>query len=254
MRFIDFFSGVGGFTRGMELAGHKCVGHCEIDKYAEASYRSMHTITEAQRNYLQTLTLQERQIEILKEGYLNGEWYAADITGVRPDDVPEAECYCFGFPCQAFSIAGNRRGFEDSRGTLFFEVMRIAKERKPQILFAENVAGLLNHRGGVTFDVIINTMAELGYLVEWQVLNSRYLGVPQNRERVFLVGHLGDRCEREVFPIAADDTKADILQGHEDIVSNTLARGDRKSVGIYPIERERERVGILKVNGYHKSS
>ncbi len=240
MRFIDFFSGVGGFTRGMELAGHKCVGHCEIDKYAEASYRSMHTITEAQRNYLQTLTLQERQIEILKEGYLNGEWYAADITGVRPDDVPEAECYCFGFPCQAFSIAGNRRGFEDSRGTLFFEVMRIAKERKPQILFAENVAGLLNHRGGVTFDVIINTMAELGYLVEWQVLNSRYLGVPQNRERVFLVGHLGDRCEREVFPIAADDTKADILQGHEDIVSNTLARGDRKSVGIYPIERERE--------------
>lgn len=238
----------------MELAGHKCVGHCEIDKYAEASYRSMHTITEAQRNYLQTLTLQERQIEILKEGYLNGEWYAADITGVRPDDVPEAECYCFGFPCQAFSIAGNRRGFEDSRGTLFFEVMRIAKERKPQILFAENVAGLLNHRGGVTFDVIINTMAELGYLVEWQVLNSRYLGVPQNRERVFLVGHLGDRCEREVFPIAADDTKADILQGHEDIVSNTLARGDRKSVGIYPIERERERVGILKVNGYHKSS
>ena len=240
MRFIDFFSGVGGFTRGMELAGHECVGHCEIDKYAEASYRSMHTITEAQRSYLQTLTLQERQIEILKEGYLNGEWYAADITGVRPDDVPEAECYCFGFPCQAFSIAGNRRGFEDSRGTLFFEVMRIAKERKPQILFAENVAGLLNHSGGVTFDVIINTMAELGYLVEWQVLNSRYLGVPQNRERVFLVGHLGDRCGREVFPIAADDTKADILQGYEDIVSNTLARGDRKSVGIYPIERERE--------------
>ena len=254
MRFIDFFSGVGGFTRGMELAGHKCVGHCEIDKYAEASYRSMHTITEAQRSYLQTLTLQERQIEILKEGYLNGEWYAADVTGVRPDDVPEAECYCFGFPCQAFSIAGNRRGFEDSRGTLFFEVMRIAKERKPEILFAENVAGLLNHRGGVTFDVIINTMAELGYLVEWQVLNSRYLGVLQNRERVFLVGHLGDRCGREVFPIAADDTKADILQGHENIVSNTLARGYRKSVGIYPIERERERVGILKVNGYHKSS
>lgn len=250
MRFIDFFSGVGGFTRGMELAGHKCVGHCEIDKYAEASYRSMHTITEAQRNYLQTLTLQGRQIEILKEGYLNGEWYAADITGVRPDDVPEAECYCFGFPCQAFSIAGNRRGFEDSRGTLFFEVMRIAKERKPQILFAENVAGLLNHRGGVTFDVIINTMAELGYLVEWQVLNSRYLGVPQNRERVFIIGHLGDKCGREVFPIATDNTTADKLQGHESIVSNTLAHGDRNSVGIYPISGG----GYLKVNGYHKSS
>lgn len=200
----------------------------------------MHTITDKQREYLQTLTLQQRQIEILKEEYLNGEWYAADITGVRPDDVPEAECYCFGFPCQAFSIAGNRRGFEDARGTLFFEVMRIAKERKPQILFAENVAGLLNHRGGVTFDVIINTMAELGYLVEWQVLNSRYFGVPQNRERVFIIGHLGDRCGREVFPIATDNTTVDKLQGHESVVSNTLAHGDRKSVGIYPIERERE--------------
>lgn len=250
MEFIDFFSGVGGFTRGMELAGHKCVGHCEIDKFAEASYRSMHTITETQRDYLRTLPLKERQLEILKEEYLNGEWYAADITGVRSDEVPEADCYCFGFPCQAFSIAGNRRGFEDARGTLFFEVMRIAKERKPQILFAENVAGLLSHRNGITFDVIINTMAELGYLVEWQVLNSRYFGVPQNRERVFLVGHLGDRCGREVFPIAADDTKANLISGHESIVSNTLVRGDRKSVGIYPISGG----GYLKVNGYHKSS
>ena len=235
MKFIDFFSGVGGFTRGMELVGHKCVGHCEIDKYAEASYRSMHTITEEQRSYLRTLTLAERQQEILKEEYLNGEWYAADITRVRPEELPQAECYCFGFPCQAFSIAGNRRGFEDARGTLFFEVMRLAKERKPEILFAENVAGLLNHKGGVTFNVIINTMAELGYLVEWQVLNSRYFGVPQNRERVFIVGHLGDKCGREIFPIAADDTTADDLQRQQNIVSNTLARGDRKSVGIYPI-------------------
>lgn len=235
MRFIDFFSGVGGFTRGLELVGHKCVGHCEIDKYAEASYRSMHTITETQRDYLSTLSLQERQQEILKEDYLNGEWYSADITRVRPEDLPEADCYCFGFPCQAFSIAGNRRGFEDARGTLFFEVMRLAKERQPQILFAENVAGLLNHRGGVTFDVIINTMADLGYFVEWQVLNSRYFGVPQNRERVFIVGHLGDRSGRQVFPIAADYSASDQLQRHENIVSNTLARGDRKSVGIYPI-------------------
>ena len=250
MTFLDFFSGVGGFTRGMELAGHKCVGHCEIDKYAEASYRSMHTITDEQRKYLATLSLEERQKEILKEDYLNGEWYAADITRVRPEELPQAECYCFGFPCQAFSIAGNRRGFEDARGTLFFEVMRLAKERKPEILFAENVAGLLNHKGGVTFNVIINTMAELGYLVEWQVLNSRYFGVPQNRERVFIVGHLGDKCGREIFPLAADDTPADDLQRQQNIVSNTLARGDRKSVGIYPISGG----GYLKVNGYHKSS
>ena len=249
MTFIDFFSGVGGFTRGMELVeGNKCVGHCEIDKYAEASYRSMHTITDKQREYLATLPLEVRQNEILKEEYLNGEWYATDITRVEPRDLPQADCYCFGFPCQAFSIAGDRRGFEDSRGTLFFEVMRLAKERKPSLLFAENVAGLLNHRGGVTFNIIINTMEELGYFVEWQVLNSRYLGVPQNRERVFIVGHLGNGCGQQVFPLAADNPKADELQGHNDIVSNTLVRGDRKSVGIYPISGG----GVLKVNGYHK--
>ena len=96
MRFIDFFSGVGGFTRGMELAGHTCVGHCEIDKYAEASYRSMHTITEEQRQHLMTLPLKQRQKEILKEEYLNGEWYADNVTRVSPESVPEAECYCFG--------------------------------------------------------------------------------------------------------------------------------------------------------------
>lgn len=249
MTFLDFFSGVGGFTHGMELAGHKCVGHCEIDKYAEASYRSMHTITDEQRKFLATLSLEERQKEILKGEYLNGEWFADDITRVRPGELPEADCYCFGFPCQAFSIAGHRRGFDDTRGTLFFEVMRLAKERKPPLLFAENVAGLLNHRGGQTFEIIVRTMADLGYIVEWQVLNSRYFGVPQNRERVFIVGHLGDRSGRQVFPIATDDTKTDLISGHEDIVSNTLARGDRKSVGIYPISG-----GYLKVNGYHKSS
>lgn len=124
MRFIDFFSGIGGFRLGMEKAGHVCVGHCEIDKYANKSYIAMHNPKES-------------------------EWYANDITRVKPEDVPEAECYCGGFPCQAFSIAGHRRGFEDTRGTLFFEVMRIAKERHPRYLFLENVKGLLNHEGGL---------------------------------------------------------------------------------------------------------
>ena len=138
MKFIDFFAGIGGFRLGMEQAGHECVGHCEIDKFADKSYRAMHDVKES-------------------------EWYADDITRVEPDELPEADCYCFGFPCQAFSIAGNRRGFEDTRGTLFFEVMRLAKERKPHILFAENVKGLLNHDGGRTFGVIISAMDELGY-------------------------------------------------------------------------------------------
>lgn len=153
MKFIDFFAGIGGFRLGMEMAGHECVGHCEIDKFADKSYRAMHDMKE-------------------------GEWYADDITRVKPGELPEAKCYCFGFPCQAFSIAGNRRGFEDTRGTLFFEVMRLVKERKPRILFAENVKGLLNHENGKTFGIIISTMDELGYDVEWQVLNSKDFGVP----------------------------------------------------------------------------
>lgn len=180
MRFLDFFSGIGGFRLGMEMAGHTCVGHCEIDKFADRSYRAMHNVKES-------------------------EWYANDITRVEPEELPEADCYCFGFPCQAFSIAGKRRGFEDTRGTLFFEVMRLARERKPRLLFAENVRGLLSHEGGQTFGVIVSTMDELGYDVEWQVLNSKHFGVPQNRERVFIVGYLRGTCGRKVFPVRCGD-------------------------------------------------
>lgn len=176
LTFIDFFAGIGGFRLGMEQAGHKCLGHCEIDKFANISYNAIHQPGE-------------------------GEWHAADIRGVEPEDLPEADCYCFGFPCQSFSIAGKRGGFEDTRGTLFFEVMRLAKERKPEILFAENVKGLLNHNGGGTFQTIINTIGELGYKWEYQVLNSKNFGVPQNRERVFIVGHLRGTGGGKVFPI-----------------------------------------------------
>lgn len=223
MTFFDFFSGIGGFRLGMEMAGHECVGHCEIDKYANMSYKAMHHPKETEAEF-------------------------GDIRTIDPWDLPECDIYCGGFPCQSFSIAGKRRGFEDTRGTLFFEIMRLAKVRHPRIIFLENVKGLLNHKGGDTFETIITTMAELGYCVEWQVLNSKYY-VPQNRERVFIIGHLGDIRGREVFPITENDRPPDELQRHDDIIiSNTLARGDRKSVGVYPMSGG----GIIKVNGYHK--
>lgn len=222
MRFIDFFSGIGGFRIGMERGGHECVGFCEVDKFAVASYTSMHLLTEKQREYLNTLTLRQRQKEILKEKYRNGEWYANDITKVIPEELPEADCYCFGFPCQSFSIAGKRGGFEDTRGTLFFEVMRLAKARKPKLLFAENVKGLLNHDRGRTFGVIINTMDELGYDVSWQVLNSKDFGVPQNRERVFLVGHLRETGAKEIFPVwgTASEDRIQIVGHNKDYRRN----------------------------------
>lgn len=232
MRFIDFFAGIGGFRLGMEMAGHECVGHCEIDEHANRSYIVMHRPKE-------------------------NEWYAKDITTVSPSDLPEAECYCFGFPCQAFSIAGKRNGFADTRGTLFFEVMRLAKERKPEVLFAENVAGLLNHEGGVTFGFIISSMAELGYDVEWQVLDSQNFGVPQHRERVFIVGHLGGGSGRKVFPIGQDSAEAIELQGHETddrLITNTLdTRIEAETRGTYIADRQTDRqTTVLKVNGYHK--
>ena len=99
MKFIDFFAGIGGFRRGMELAGHECVGFCEFDKFATASYTSMHLLTEEQREFLSKMPLKQRQKEILKEEYRNGEWYANDIRRVYAGDIPKADCWCFGFPC-----------------------------------------------------------------------------------------------------------------------------------------------------------
>ena len=166
MRFIDWFAGIGGFRRGMELAGHECVGFCEWDKYASASYRSMHTITEEQREYLATLDLKKRQKEILKDEYLNGEWYADDIRRVYAGDIPKADCWCFGFPCQDISVAGKQAGFKGNRSSLFFRVMyllgQIPEEERPDTLFIENVKNLLSVNGGWDFARLLVEMDEGG--------------------------------------------------------------------------------------------
>ena len=178
MQFLDLFAGIGGFRLGMEAAGHQCIGFCEIDKFARASYKAIHDTKE--------------EIEL------------HDITTVSDEfiqSIGHVDIICGGFPCQSFSIAGNRRGFEDTRGTLFFEIARFASILKPRILFLENVKGLLNHDKGRTFETILQTLDELGYNVEWQVLNSKDFGVPQNRERVFIIGHLRGESGRKIFPI-----------------------------------------------------
>lgn len=175
------FAGIGGFRFGMESAGHECVAFCEIDKFARASYKAIHDT--------------EGEIEL------------HDITQVTDDEIRNighVDAICGGFPCQAFSIAGNRRGFEDTRGTLFFEIARFASILKPKYLFLENVKGLLNHDRGDTFEVILSALDELGYDVEWQVLNSKDFGVPQNRECVFIIGHLRGERGRKIFPIGKE--------------------------------------------------
>ena len=203
MKFIDFFAGIGGFRKGMELAGHKCIGFCEFDKWAVASYTSMHLITEEQR-----------QKEILKDEYRNGEWYANDIRRVYAGDIPKADCWCFGFPCQDISVAGKQAGFQGNRSSLFFRVMyligQLKEEDKPTYLFIENVKNLLSVNGGWDFARLLIEMERGGYDAEWQVLNSKDYEVPQNRERCFIIGHLRGRSTAKVFPIEGTDEKNSI--------------------------------------------
>ena len=195
LRFLDLFAGIGGFRLALEQAGHKCVGFCEIDKFARQTYKA----------------------NFNTEGEV--EWH--DITTVTDEDVRQlgrVDIITGGFPCQAFSVAGKRGGFEDTRGTLFFEIARIARILKPRYLLLENVKGLLNHSRGTTFATILNTLGELGYWVEWQILNSKDFGVPQNRERVFIVGHFGGEPRRKVFPITRSSGQAltELTQGLAD--------------------------------------
>lgn len=221
VKFIDWFAGIGGFRRGMELAGHECVGFCEFDKFATASYISMHLLTDEQRKKLNELPQKKRQKEILKDEYRNGEWYANDVRRVCADDIPKADCWCFGFPCQDISVAGKQLGFQGNRSSLFFRVMyligQLKEEDKPTYLFIENVKNLLSVNGGWDFARLLIEMEQGGYDAEWQVLNSKDFGVPQNRERCFIVGRLRGRGSTEVFPVERADREDSIqIIGHRD--------------------------------------
>lgn len=129
-----------------------------------------------------------------------GEWYCSDARTIEPERMPDFDLLCAGFPCQAFSIAGKREGFADARGTLFFEIARLLKAKRPQYFILENVPGLLSHDKGRTFCTILSTLSQLGYHVEWKVLNSKDFGVPQARKRVYIVGYLDFRCAGKILP------------------------------------------------------
>ena len=178
------FSGIGGFRAGLDrVGGFKCVGHCEIDKYAEASYRAIH--------------------DVRKE-----EVFYTDAREIRPEELPEFELICAGFPCQSFSVAGRRAGFGDARGTLFFEIARLAEAKRPKYLLLENVPGLISHDGGRTFAKILGTLSDLGYGIEWSVLNSKHFGVPQSRKRLFIICYLDPRCAGQILPVFGTGAKA----------------------------------------------
>ena len=168
------FAGIGGFRSGLSKFGgfFVPVGFCEIDPFARRAYEAMYDT--------------------------KGELFFEDARKIVPEELPDIDLICGGFPCQSFSIAGKRGGFEDARGTLFFEIARIARVKRPKYLLLENVPGLLSHDSGRTFATILTTLSELGYNVAWQVLNSANFGVPQSRKRVFIIGYLGEGSSGEI--------------------------------------------------------
>lgn len=184
LTFLDFFAGVGGFRRGLELAGFKCIGYCEKDKFARKSYEAMYDT--------------------------KGEWFHDDITSIDPTQLPKADLWCAGSPCQNVSIAGKRAGLYGERSGLFFTFVDIIQsqeeEDKPEWILLENVKGLLSSGGGRDYLDYLSILDEAGYDLEWQVFNSKDYGVPQNRERIYTLGHLRSRGRRQVLPISRESS------------------------------------------------
>ena len=223
-----------------ESAGnlYKCVGFSEIDKYAN---------------------------QLLAQKFPNTPNFG-DATKINPAELPDFDLLCGGFPCQSFSIAGKRRGFEDTRGTMFFEVARILKIKRPKFVFLENVKGLLNHDEGKTFSVIIQTLEELGYRTQWMVFNSKFFGVPQNRERVFIIGSLGGQPRPEILPFRCNqpETNAINQESRQEInIIDDVARLNKRKQGdrmkedgscftLNSIEQRGIVVGTLDTDGWEK--
>jgi len=191
VKILELFGGIGGLAYGIEKAvgkeKYEIAGYYDIDKYATAVF-----------NY-----------------NFDTKYKPTDIRQVDESEIPKHNLLCAGFPCQPFSIAGKRRGFEDTRGTLFFEIARILEAKKPPYFILENVKGLLNHAKGKTFRIIIQALDELGYDLQWMVLNSKFFGVPQNRERVFIIGNLGGKPRPEILPFTENAREVQEVSGEE---------------------------------------
>lgn len=207
--FIDLFAGIGGFRIALEQSGATCVFSSEINKYACQVYKA---------NF--------------------NEEPSGDITQIKEKDIPAHDVLCAGFPCQAFSKLGMKKGFSDTRGTLFFDIVRIAKHHKPKVIFLENVPGLVSHNKGDTFETIINNLIELGYKVNWKILEATMFGLPQKRKRLFIVAIRNDIDKEFSFPTGSltDKTMKDVMESNVD--------------ANYFISEERyERIISLKENG-----
>jgi len=240
MRYASLFAGIGGFDLALDRLGHFCVYANDIDRYCKLTYdknflqtpsptdvseiggrqstqkteqvqtgQGLHTIPSQSSlpENRQSSEHTDRSIDTRQSS--SGRTYEykrdgldlRDITQIPAEEIPDHDLLVGGFPCQSFSIAGKRRGFADTRGTLFYDICRILSAKRPPYLLLENVKGLLSHDSGRTFQTILRTLDELGYDLQWQVCNSKNFGVPQNRERVYIVGNSRDRSRPKIFPL-----------------------------------------------------
>ena len=236
MKFVSLFAGIGGFDLALERLGFECVYANDFDKYCKIIYDKhfgqIHRRNGEDQERDERSGTSQPGIQTAKQDILNGgnssdslssgntrevSYYdfkqkgldTRSLKDVPTTDIPEHDLLVGGFPCQAFSIAGKRRGFEDIRGTLFFDVARILRDKRPRYFILENVKGLLNHDGGKTISTIFEVLSELGYIYSWRVHNSKNHGVPQNRERIYIVGHTRESSGSEVFPFGKSGLEHD---------------------------------------------
>ena len=232
IKYLSLFAGIGGFEYGMKQSEHKfkCISFSEVDKYATSIYS---------RHFPKHHPL-------------------GDATRIITEELEDFEFLVGGFPCQAFSIAGKRKGFNDTRGTLFFEIARILRDKRPTYFLLENVRGLLSHDRGRTLSTIFRILNELGYNVQWEIYNSKDYGVPQNRERIFLKGYLAEECGQKVLSVRRDGKKNNgrlmklnkgIMQGYEVYDNNGISKALTSNSGGLG-----GKTGLYKVNASEKNS
>lgn len=232
--FIDLFAGIGGFHYALKSFGAKGVFASEINQKAAAVYAANHELTPA-----------------------------GDITQIAEQSIPSHDILCAGFPCQAFSIAGKQRGFGDTRGTLFFDIARITAYHQPAILLLENVKNFVRHDGGNTLQVVLQTLEDLGYTVHYQILNTRHFGLPQNRERVYLVALHQQKIEQAanfVFPegnqvssltdiLEPNPKDAKVIQRPDIQIYKTFETSKEEQTGAIILPNRPIQIGIVNKGG-----
>ena len=205
IKTVELFAGIGGFRLGLERANQTSKQKCYMaTTFVQSNGNSTNINNRRKDNAFRIVWANEWDkyaAQIYRKNFGEKELYEGDIRKIDANDIPDCDLIVGGFPCQPHSFAGRRKGFDDERGKVFFEIVRIAQAKRPKMLFLENVKGLLSSEQGKAFGIVLEELGHIGYWCEWQVINSQHHGVPQSRERVFIIGHLREGCTRQIFPI-----------------------------------------------------